>query len=159
MNVELEIVNDWFRANLLSLNISKTSYIIFGNKKFNNVNLFINNTALDRQYDTKFLGVILSSNLKWNKHVAVVSNKFSKNLGIISKIRHILPRHITRSLYSTLAEPYISYCNLVWAQPNKTELLNTILKIQKKYIRLITFFRLQSSFQTAFHRFEHLVYL
>jgi len=32
MNVELEIVNDWFRANLLSLNISKTSYIIFGNK-------------------------------------------------------------------------------------------------------------------------------
>ena len=39
MNVELEIVNDWFRANLLSLNMSKTSYIIFGNKKFNNVNL------------------------------------------------------------------------------------------------------------------------
>ena len=60
-------------------------------------------------------------------------------MGIISKIRHILPRHINRSLYSTLAEPYISYCNLVWAQPNKTELLNTILKIQKKYIRLITF--------------------
>ena len=64
MNLELEIVNDWFRANLLSLNISKTSYIIFGNKKCNNVNLCINNTALDRQYDTKFLGVILSSNLK-----------------------------------------------------------------------------------------------
>ena len=70
MKVELEIVNDWFRANFLSLNI-KHPYIIFGNKKFNNVTLCINNTALDRQYDTKFLGVILSSNLKWNKHVDV----------------------------------------------------------------------------------------
>ena len=35
--------------------------------------------------------MILSFNLKWNKHVEVVSNEFSKNLGIISKIRHILP--------------------------------------------------------------------
>ena len=77
MNSELEIVNDWFRANLLSLNIFKTSYIIFGNKKCNNVNLCIHNTPLTRQYDTKFLGVILSSNLEWNKHVEVISNKFS----------------------------------------------------------------------------------
>ena len=33
INEELEIIASWFQANLLSLNIKKTSYIIFGNNK------------------------------------------------------------------------------------------------------------------------------
>ena len=33
LNSELEVANDWFSANLLSLNIKKTNHIIFGNKK------------------------------------------------------------------------------------------------------------------------------
>jgi hypothetical protein len=35
INEELEIIASWFQANLLSLNIKKTSYIIFGNNKKN----------------------------------------------------------------------------------------------------------------------------
>jgi len=33
INCELKEVNNWFSANLLTLNIEKTNYIIFGNKK------------------------------------------------------------------------------------------------------------------------------
>ena len=139
MNIELEIVNNWFKTNLLSLNVTKTSYIIFCNKKLPDINIRIQDASLNRQFDTKFLGVILSANLKWNKHIEVVSNKISKNVGIISKVRHLLPSHLTRSLYLTLVEPYISYCNLVWSSPEKTEALNSILKLQKRYVRLITF--------------------
>ena len=87
MNKELEIINNWFKANLLSLNITKTSYVISGNKKCHDINIFVQNTSLSRQFETKFLGVILSSNLKWNKHIEVICSKISKNLGIISNIR------------------------------------------------------------------------
>ena len=41
LNDELIIINDWFRANLLSLNITKTSYMIFGNINFQDINLHI----------------------------------------------------------------------------------------------------------------------
>jgi hypothetical protein len=106
----------------------------------------VNNVCVNRQFDTKFLGVILESNLKWNKHISIVLNKTSKCLGIISKVRHLLPPHITRTLYSALIEPYINYCNLVWCIPERTGQfdmntgqLDKILKIQKKYCRLITF--------------------
>ena len=87
MNKELEIINNWFKANLLSLNVTKTSYVIFGNNKCHDIYIFIQNTSPSRQFETKFLGVILSSNLKWNKHIEVICSKISKNLGIISKIR------------------------------------------------------------------------
>jgi hypothetical protein len=139
LNDELIIINDWFRANLLSLNITKTSYMIFGNINFQDINLHIDQFNLIRQYETKFLGVILSDNLTWNKHIEVVLNKTSKNVGIICKVRHLLPRHLTRVLYLTLVEPYINYCNLIWALPEKTELLDRVLKVQKKYCRILTF--------------------
>ena len=86
--------------------LTKTSYMIFGTRKYNDINLRMQNTPLTRQYETKFLGIILSANLKWHKHIDVVLNKTSKNIGIISKVRHLLPPYLTRMLYMTLVEPY-----------------------------------------------------
>ncbi|MFZ2540057.1 MAG: reverse transcriptase family protein [Oscillospiraceae bacterium] len=139
LNYELAAVNVWFQSNLLSLNIKKTSYIIFGHRRDFNPQISMNNILLERQTHTKFLGVILSANLKWSKHIDVVVNKISKNIGIISKVRHLLPQHLTRNLYFTQVYPYISYCNLVWASPLKTTQLERIFKKQKTYCRLLTF--------------------
>ena len=41
INEEMSAVSDWFQANLLSLNIKKTSYIIFGNKVARNLSMSI----------------------------------------------------------------------------------------------------------------------
>jgi len=139
LNDELIIISEWFKTNLLSLNLTKTSYMIFGTRKYNDINLRMQNTPLTRQYETKFLGIILSANLKWHKHIDVVLNKTSKSIGIISKVRHLLPPYLTRMLYMTLVEPYLNYCNLIWASGKKTELLERVLKMQKKFCRLITF--------------------
>ena len=139
MNGELEVISDWFKANLLSLNITKTSYIIFSNKKCKDVNLRIQGASVTRQFDTKFLGVILSSNLKWNKHLDVILAKISKSIGVISKTRHLLPSHLTRMLYLTMVEPYLNYCSLVWASGDRSQLLDRVLRVQKKFCRLMTF--------------------
>jgi hypothetical protein len=141
INKELSVVAEWFQANLLSLNVKKTSYLIFGNKNVRDLklNISIQNTFIEKQNETKFLGVILSDDLRWNKHVNAIVHKISKTIGIISKVRHLLPRHSTRTLYLTLVEPYINYCNIIWAGPQPTTLLDKIMKIQKKYCRLITF--------------------
>ena len=152
MNEEMIILSDWFRANLLSLNIKKTSFIIFSHKKNLAADIFIDNNALTRQYETKFLGVIITYNLNWKKHIEVVANKISKNIGIISKIRHLLPSTIIRTIYLTLVEPYISYCNLVWAQDKSTCALEKIFKIQKKYCRLITFSHYRSHSNPLFSK-------
>ena len=139
MNEELVFITEWFQSNKLSLNIKKTSYMIFGNKTNLSANIIIDSTPLIIQYDTKFLGVILSANLKWNKHIDIVRSKIFKNIGIISKVRHLLPQELTRTLYMTLVNPYICYCNIIWSSSHKTSNLDNILKIQKKYCRLMTF--------------------
>jgi hypothetical protein len=152
INEELVIIAEWFQSNKLSLNIKKTSYMIFGNKKNLSANLIIENTPLIIQHDTKFLGVILSSNLKWNKHIDIVRSKISKNIGIISKVRHLLPQELTRNLYMTLVNPYICYCNIIWSSSHKTCNLDKILKIQKKYCRLITFSKFTEASRPLFQK-------
>ena len=88
MNSELCNLIEWFQANLLSLNISKTNYIVFSKKRNITANILIGDTPLVKLDTTKFLGVIISCDLKWNSHIDVVLNKISKNVGIIAKVRH-----------------------------------------------------------------------
>ena len=90
-NKELIILTEWFNSNLLSLNIKKTSYIVFSNKRNINVNLLLSGVQISRVDDTRFLGVVISSNLSWNKHIDVIVSKISKTVGLLSKVRHLLP--------------------------------------------------------------------
>ena len=70
----------------------------------------------------------------------------------LSKIRHILPPILTRSLYLSLIEPYISYCNLVWSSSGKSQVLNRVLKIEKRYVRLISFSSYRAHSQPLFKK-------
>ena len=90
-------------------------FSVFSNKNNIQLKLSIGSSLLAKQMDTKFLGVYLSTNLSWNKHIDMVVNEISMNVGIIAKVRHLLLVSHTCTLYKTLVEPYLSYCNLIWA--------------------------------------------
>ena len=55
MNQELLLITEWLQSNRLSLNITKTSYLIFGYNKNLTANIFINKIPINRQHETKFL--------------------------------------------------------------------------------------------------------
>ena len=80
INSEINKIYDWLCSNKLSLNISKTKFMCFHTPqkvmtypilKFNNINI-------KRVTDFSFLGLIISSNLKWNKHIDHIALKISK---------------------------------------------------------------------------------
>ena len=55
LSKQLDKLNSWFAVNKLSLNVSKTNYIIFGNKKIDkymNICVRINGLSIDRVYNT-----------------------------------------------------------------------------------------------------------
>ena len=66
INKELKQVSMWLKVNKLSLNVSKTHYIIFTRKKKtgNALNIRIENQIIHEVYKTKFLGVIIDK--KWH---------------------------------------------------------------------------------------------
>jgi len=75
---ELIKVNSWFCANLLSLNVKKTNYVLFGNKQIPDIDILINNEKINRVYETKFLGVIIQHNIKWHENSYLIKNQESR---------------------------------------------------------------------------------
>jgi hypothetical protein len=74
--------------------------------------------------------------LSWQVHIAEISKKLAKNIGIISRIRHFLPRYSLVNLYYSLIYPYLSYCNLIWASTYRTR-LTCLTLLQKRALRVV----------------------
>jgi len=135
---ELDKLNDWFKVNKLSLNLSKTSYMIFGNKKSNfECSIEIDKNVIERVNVTKFLGCYIDSKLTWCDHIKYIKNKIAKNLSIMYKVKHVLDSEAMRSLYCAIISPYLNYCCEIWGN-NYTERIKTLVIIQKKTIRLVS---------------------
>ncbi len=152
VNTELKTINTWFSANLLSLNVKKTNYMLFGNKKIPDVSISIKKENIVRVFQTKFLGVIIQSNLKWNAHITSVYNKISKTTGIMNKTKHVLATSHLKMLYRSLVEPYLNYCCIIWASPVKNTVLETLFKLQKRSIRIVCFAPYQAHTKPLFQK-------
>ena len=150
VNNELDKLSEWFRTNKLSLNISKTNYILFGNRRKclsdTNFMIHINGNMIERVIVTKFLGVYIDQDLNWKHHTAQVAAKISKSLGILNRVKYILPRSSLVTLYQTMIHPYLVYCNIIWGGASLLA-LNKLVILQKRALRLITcsFFRTPSA--------------
>ena len=75
----------------------------------------IDSMIIEQVDKTKFLGVVINSKLNWNDHIKIISNKISKNIGIIFRTRSNLTPRTLLILYHSLIKPYVDYYNIVWA--------------------------------------------
>ena len=87
LNGDLKNISEWLCCNKLSLNVSKTHYMVFSPRNIiiNNLDVRIIITTTERVYDTKFIGVQIDAQLSWKKHIEYTCNKLSKSVGIILK--------------------------------------------------------------------------
>ena len=79
METDLASLHDWFCANKLSLNVTKTNFMIFP-PKLTNDNLDISvinlgNQPIQRVHCTKFLGIYMDDGLRWDEHINHISRK------------------------------------------------------------------------------------
>lgn len=140
VNNELAKFSYWFKDNKLSLNIKKTNFMIFRARNRHiqaNLEIKIDGIKIEEVTKTKFLGVILNNTLTWHDHINMVKHKISKNIGVIARIRYCVPKTVLLSLYRSLVEPYLQYCNLVWGC-HRTTSLSTLFLCQKRAVRIVT---------------------
>ena len=90
--------------------------MIFQKKKKNIqiLNLKIDNVNIDQVKEFNFLRLTIDTNLNWKKHAENISNACSKKIGILKKLKNILPLHIKKILYNSLIVPHINYCIMAW---------------------------------------------
>ena len=76
--------------------------------------------------------------MSWKHHIDHIVIKISQTIGLISKLRHFVPKHTLINIYRSLIAPYLSYGLIVWGQACKSY-LDKLLKLQKRVLRFVYF--------------------
>ena len=100
-------------------------------KRIPKLHLSINNIDIEKVDSFTFLGLVLDTHLKWNFHVRKVANKLTHINWILSKLKHIFPQKILKTIYSSLIESHINYCLVLWGTN-----YDRIFKLKKKLFEL-----------------------
>ena len=128
----------WCCANRLSINISKTNLMLFSNilTPLDIADVFINKIKIEYASSIRFLGVIIDDKLKFNLHINEITKKISKNSAILYKLRQYLPENTLLSVYRSIIECYINYCNLIFGNAALTH-ISPLVIAQKKAVRIV----------------------
>ena len=139
MNIELSKLVQWLKVNRLSLNISKTKFMVFEKttRIKEKLTVTICNQDIEQVQSIKFLGVVIDSKLSWEYHIKYINQKISKAIGLLRKVRRYLNKSCLVTLYYTFLFPYLNYCIEVWGSAAQYH-INSLIVLQKKSVRVVT---------------------
>ena len=135
VNNILAAIQLWVTQNGLKLNIGKTKYMIFSNKRKSAVKVYLNGIEIKESSHEKFLGVIIDSQLNWEQHIRQLASKISRNVGILHKLKGLVPIKVMKTLYNSFIQSHLYYCTTVWGLGSLNS-IKILFSAQKKAIRI-----------------------
>lgn len=134
---------EWPTANKLTINISKSKYVIFLTRKmplpqYPRIDIFDTNRAILCTFGTQTplnISAYLQTNTLTGKLIQTQTLlTVSKIDGMIAKIRHYVPLSVTIKLSRSLILPYLTHGISGWGQASKSN-LEKLLRLQKRVLR------------------------
>ena len=127
---DLLILSDWFKANSLTLNLTKSVAMTFKHK--NSIGkltgLQIEGVSLPLVKETKFLGIWLDDGLNWNCHLNKLSTKIKRNIYLLRNHKNTLDCNTLKLIYLAQIQSHINYGLVLWGGMASSEQLNKIRK-------------------------------
>ena len=81
--------------------------------------------VLQKVSDAKYLGILISSDLSWDKHISDVAKRANYTLGLIRRNLRHCPRDAKTTAYFSLVRSTTDYCSAIWdpyLEKDKTKL-------------------------------------
>ena len=127
---DLDVLQDWFLANKLTLNISKSIVILFGKHDGQTLTVHIDDNVIPQANCTKFLGIWIDDQLTWREHTNKLLLKLNANLNLLKVGRNHLTQHALRVIYFAQIQSNLSYSIGVWGSSISKEAITKLQKIQ-----------------------------
>ena len=140
MNDDLTKITEWLSVNKITLNKSKTKFMLISSRQrlntFNRLPSFTTDgNSIKYVKFTKSLGVYIDENL--TIPIEHISKKIASCTSILKRSRSFVPFETLLCIYNALVKPHFDYCSVVWGNCNKS--LSIILqKLQNRAARILT---------------------
>ncbi len=137
---DLQSISYWMSENRLSLNTSKTKFMMLGSKaKLNNVPRFtvsLNGDPIENVESFKYLGMTVDNQLTFHHHIDKVIDKTSTKLGLLYKTRWLFDENTALMLYKALIIPHFDFGSIIYEVCPQYQ-LHRLQVVQNAALRLV----------------------
>lgn len=131
----LNLADEWFKANKLMLNSSKTVSINFATReKAKDIKFAICGKTLSSENETKFLGITIDKALKWTSHIENVCKNLAAAIYALRKIKFLAGESAALNAYHACFHSRLSYGILIWGNAVESQ---RVFVLQKQAVRTI----------------------
>ena len=117
INRHMALIDDWLKANRLSLNTSKSSVMVISKRVIvDQPEIMIRDELINWTSSMKFLGVTLDHNVNFKFHSLNVISKLSRSFGILRKLSYYAPPSVMLCMYYSLFYSHMTYALTVWGE-------------------------------------------
>ena len=136
---DLQKLEQWQNQWQMQFNPSKCKVLCISNKRSppEKKHTFFGDER-EQVEDISYLGITLTSKLKWDQHVSTVSSKASKVLGVVRRNLYNCPRSVRETAYKTLVRPTLEYGSAAW-DPYYEKDIQKLEGVQRRAARFCTF--------------------
>ena len=137
---DLSKISEWAHTWKITFNPSKSKDLIFSSHPITqspSYPVIMDLTIIDRVYMHKHLGLILTSDLCFDKHLAHITRKINLKLSIISSVKE-LSRHCLNVLSKLHIRSTIDYCITVFGPCLNQAQIQKLDKLLYKCGRIVT---------------------
>jgi hypothetical protein len=120
----------------------KTKYMFVASRqRLSNIpeqlDISISGNEIKRVKSYKCFGLELDEGLTWESHVSAIVSKVSKVIGVLRRLKPLLPLSALVLIYNSLILPHFDYCSVIWDNLAKG-LGQTLQRMQNRAARIIT---------------------
>ena len=141
LNADLANLAERFNNNYLTLNTSKSKFVLFGGDRrlqtCQGIELVIDHENLESEDSIKYLGVVIQKNLTWNDHIESLIAKVNQRIGLLNRIKHLLPLDARVALYNALIRPLFDFADTIWRDRDNITLMHDLQVLQNKAAKVI----------------------
>ena len=131
---DVEALGEWANNNYLTFNPSKKKAMVFSRKRHPvpaPPYFKLNGSKLEIVDSVKCLGITISSDLSWSKHINIIGSKARKLVGLLFRqFYRYADTDTIRKLYIAIIRPHLKYASQVW-DPYLQKDQQTLENIQK----------------------------
>lgn len=133
---DLDRIALWAETNKMRFNASKSNLISFGKNTADPQVYKLDGKIMNKCDTIKYLGVIISQDMKWSQHINTVYTKAIRILGLLKHSLHTAPQEVKLIAYKTICRPLLEYAAEIWDPVNKCQSVK-LESIQNRAIRFV----------------------
>ena len=112
---DLNSIAEWELTWEMKFNIDKCFIMRSGRARQKIIHQYtLHDQPLVETETAKYLGITLTPDLKWNKHINNITNKANSMLGILRRNLRISSHTVKTHAYQALVRPHMEYASSVW---------------------------------------------